>query len=346
MSAFRNFFWFCSGASRPLLKRCPTEASKYAGIGATIFFTGLLAALSAGYALYTIFDSVWAAIGFGFVWGAMIFNLDRFIVSSIKKRNKFWLEFKVAVPRILLAILLAIVISKPLELKMFEKEITRKLDEKKSEEAIKAKKQINLGFPEITEVENKITTLKKEIAGKEKFRDQKQQEYDFERFGKKTPGTTGIVGIGTNAKKKEVQLNEATADLKQTTERNRLKIDLYEKEIARLIALREEEFKKQKPNIDRYDGLAARIDALARLSEESAAIWFANMFLMFLFIALETAPIFVKLISSRGPYDDLLETHEHEYENNRIEKISIRNHHTNEKLEALRRPKDSPNTEF
>jgi hypothetical protein len=340
MSAFRNFFWFCSGASIALLKRCPTEASKFAGIGATIFFTGLLAALSAGYALFTIFDSVWAAVGFGFVWGAMIFNLDRFIVSSIKKRNNFWLEFKVAVPRILLAILLAIVISKPLELKMFEKEIMRKIDEKKSEEAIKAKKQINQGFPEITEVENKIAVLKNEIKEKEKFRDQKQQEYDFERFGKKTPGTTGIVGIGTNAKKKEIQLNEATDDLKQTTERNRVKIDFYEKEIARLIALREEEFKKQKPNIDKYDGLAARIDALSVLSEESSAINFANLFIMFLFIALETSPIFVKLISARGPYDDLLETHEHQYENNRIEKISERNHRTSQKLEALRGSRD------
>jgi hypothetical protein len=29
-----------------------------------------------------------------------------------------------------------------------------------------------------------------------------------------------------------------------------------------------------------------------------------------LFIAIETAPIFVKLISARGPYDELLELHE------------------------------------
>ncbi|MCD6068501.1 MAG: hypothetical protein K0S33_3327 [Bacteroidetes bacterium] len=335
MSAFRNFFWFCSGASRTLLKRCPTEASKYAGIGATIFFTGLLAALSAGYALYTIFDSLWAAIGFGFVWGAMIFNLDRFIVASIKKRNKLWLEVKVATPRILLAILLAVVISKPLELKMFEKEINRKIDQKKSEEAIKAKKLINQGFPEITEVENKIAVLKKETGEKETFRNQKQQEYDFERFGKKTAGTTGIPGIGTNAKKKEIQLNEATEDLKKTTERNRIKIDQYEKEIGQLTIKREEEFKKQKPTIDAYDGLAARIDALWALSSESNAINLANIFLMFLFIALETAPIFVKLISSRGPYDDLLETHEQGFENFKIERMSERNHKTNERIKSM-----------
>jgi hypothetical protein len=31
------------------------------------------------------------------------------------------------------------------------------------------------------------------------------------------------------------------------------------------------------------------------------------VFIILLFIAIETAPIFVKLISPRGPYDDLLE---------------------------------------
>ena len=31
--------------------------------------------------------------------------------------------------------------------------------------------------------------------------------------------------------------------------------------------------------------------------------------IILLFIAIETSPIFVKLISSKGPYDDLLEKH-------------------------------------
>ena len=53
-----SFFWMCSGSDMALLEKCPTETSKYTGIGATIFFTGLFAALSGGYALYTIFDNI------------------------------------------------------------------------------------------------------------------------------------------------------------------------------------------------------------------------------------------------------------------------------------------------
>jgi len=335
MNNLRNFFWFCSGANQNLLKRCPTESSKYVGIGATVFFTGVLAAISAGYALYTVFESFWGSFFFGLVWGGMIFNLDRFIVCSMKKRGNFWQEFKVAVPRLFLAILLALVISKPLELKIFEKEINRKIDSKKSEETIKAKTAINNGFPEITELEKKISVLKNEIISKETYRNQKQQEYDFERFGKKTAGTTGIPGIGTNAQKKEVQLNEAETDLKQTVSRNQPKIDQHEIDIKQLYLSRDNEFSNQKPNIDKYDGLAARIDALGVLSSESNAMNLANIFLILLFIAIETSPIFVKLISAKGPFDDLLEKHEHSIENFKIEQMSKLNQKTNERLEIV-----------
>lgn len=335
MNNLKNFFWFCSGANQNLLKRCPTESSKYVGIGATVFFTGVLAAISAGYALYTVFESFWGSFFFGLVWGGMIFNLDRFIVCSMKKRGDFWQEFKVAIPRLFLAVLLALVISKPLELKIFEKEINRKIDSKKSEETIKAKTAINNGFPEITELEKKIGALKSEIVNKETYRNQKQQEYDFERFGKKTAGTTGIPGIGTNALKKEIQLNEAETDLKQTVIRKQPKIDQYEVDIKQLYLSRDNEFSNQKPNIDKYDGLAARIDALGVLSSESSAMNFANIFLILLFIAIETSPIFVKLISAKGPFDDLLEKHEHSIENFKIEQMSKLNQKTNERLEIV-----------
>lgn len=334
MKQFRKFFIFCSGAAPGLIGRCATETSKYTGIGATVLFTGVFAALSAGYALFTVFDSGWIACGFALVWGAMIFNLDRFIVSSMRKRRNAWKELGVAAPRIVMAVILAMVISKPLELKIFEKEINRKLDEKRTVEAVKAKEAISQSFPEMKELENKITVLKNETKAKEAFRDKLQREYDAERFGKKTSGTTGIAGIGTNAKKKEVQLDEAQKELVQLSAHNQARIDTYEKEIARLSAAREAAFLKQKPAIDHYDGLAARIDALSVLTAESNAMSLANIFLILLFIAIETAPVFVKLISQRGPYDEILEAHEHEFVNYRKEKIAKSDHRTAERLSS------------
>ena len=123
MKRIKHFFWLCSGANRPLLEKCPTEGSKYVGIGATIFFTGIFAALAGAYALYTVFGNYYVAVIFGLVWGLMIFNLDRYIVSSMRKEGNPAKEFYTALPRIVLALLISLVIAKPLEMKIFEKEI-------------------------------------------------------------------------------------------------------------------------------------------------------------------------------------------------------------------------------
>ncbi|MFL0684081.1 uncharacterized protein DUF4407 [Algoriphagus aquaeductus] len=310
MNSITRFFWFCSGANFAILKRIPTESNKYVGIGATVFFTGVLAALAAGYALFTVFQALLPAIFFGLLWGMMIFNLDRFIVSSMRKKENAWAEWKLAIPRLVLAVLLALVISKPLELKMFEREINRKLDEKKTEFIAQSKANLAKGFPEIQELEAKIDTLKSEVSQAEAFRDQLQKEYDAERFGEKTSGTSGIVGLGTNAKKKEQQLDAAQLALDDLRKRNQVRIDTLEAQIREFMALRQAEFEKQQPGIEGFDGLAARMDALSALTKESSAMALANVFIMLLFIAIETAPIFVKLISSRGPYDELLELHE------------------------------------
>ncbi len=310
MQQLTLFFWFCSGANLSLLKRSPTESNKYVGIGATVFFTGVLAALAAGYALYTVFLSVWPALFFGLLWGLMIFNLDRFIVSSMRKKESSWGEWKLAVPRLLLAVLLALVISKPLELRMFEREINRKLDEKKTAFIAESKANLAKGFPEIRELEIRVDSLKGEVRAAENYRDQVQREYDAERFGEKTSGTSGIVGLGTNAKKKEQQLDAAQASLDDLRKRNQTRVDSLESQMRAFIALRQAEFEKQQPGIEGFDGLAARMEALDVLTEESSAMAMANIFIMLLFVAIETAPIFVKLISPRGPYDELLELHE------------------------------------
>ena len=92
---FLKFLWNCAGADVELLdKHClPSDHPKYAGLGSLVLATGVLAALSSGYAFYTIFslkgDAIVSTIFAGTItgsilgrllWGLMIFNLDRFII--------------------------------------------------------------------------------------------------------------------------------------------------------------------------------------------------------------------------------------------------------------------------
>ncbi|HMT53734.1 MAG TPA: DUF4407 domain-containing protein, partial [Saprospiraceae bacterium] len=127
MNSVSSFFIFCSGAVNSVLKRCPTDYIKYQGIGATILFTGIFSALSAGYALYTVFESYVVSTIFAIIWGMMIFNLDRYIVSGMRKKSNFLKELAMAAPRIILAVFIGIVIATPLELKLFESEINAEI---------------------------------------------------------------------------------------------------------------------------------------------------------------------------------------------------------------------------
>ena len=59
----KRFFIICSGADTTILENCSSgEQNKYAGIGATVFFTAVMAFIAAGYALYTVFDNLFTAL--------------------------------------------------------------------------------------------------------------------------------------------------------------------------------------------------------------------------------------------------------------------------------------------
>ena len=105
---------------------------------------------------------MYPAIAFGIIWGLVIFNLDRFIVSTLRKDELFWNEFKLVLPRLVLAVILAIVISKPLELKIFEKEIAQKVEEQQREFAINAQRKTEQQFnPVMDSLRGEIDLYKK-----------------------------------------------------------------------------------------------------------------------------------------------------------------------------------------
>src|SRR5690606_39276852 len=107
MKQINNFFWFCSGVHQETLEKYPAEHNKYVGIGATIFFTALFAALSGGYAMYFVFSGNNAAglfaVFFGLIWGLAIVNMYRYIVGSINKHGPFNQQILPGSPRILMA---------------------------------------------------------------------------------------------------------------------------------------------------------------------------------------------------------------------------------------------------
>lgn len=299
----QNFFILCSGADASILKDCSKgEQNKYAGIGATVFFTAVMAFIASSYALYTVFDNIYASIFFGLIWGLLIFNLDRFIVSTIKKSDSFRSEFLQATPRIILAIIIAVVISKPLEMKIFEKEINQVLLEQKNELTLANKDQIALQYnPAIAALNQDIINLKGEITAKEAETNALYDTYISEAEG--TAGTK-LLGKGPVYKEKREKHDSALAELQALKETNAQKITGIETQITGLNSEYKKVVNDSQPIIDGFDGLMARINALGELP------WFPSFFIFLLFLAIETSPIIAKLLAPKGEYDYKLEDEE------------------------------------
>jgi predicted DNA-binding protein (UPF0251 family) len=336
MEKLKEFFWLCSGAHIAFLKKCESEASKYVGIGATIFFTGIFAALAAAYALYTVFDNVWIASGLGIVWGLMIFNLDRYIVSSMRKEGNVKRELLTALPRIILAVIISLVIAKPLELKIFEKEIQPELVIMEQQTYALQEKEVKLRFQsDGDKLSQEIAALKREISEKTITRN------DLERQAREEADGTGGSkkrNAGPIYQLKRADADRANTELEQLILKNdRLIQDKSAKRAAIDSTTTNEITSLAKEKID---GPAKRMEALSRLTEQSMAIAWANWFIMLLFIAVETAPVFVKLISPRGPYDHLLKIEEHQFEGKRIEELAKIN------ADIKNRAKDLPSQEL
>lgn len=299
----QRFFILCSGADSELLDSCSKgEQNKYAGIGATVFFTAVMAFIASSYALFTVFDTIYAAVFFGAIWGLLIFNLDRFIVSTIKKRDSFKSELLQAAPRIVLAIIIAIVISKPLEMKIFEKEINQVLLEQKNEMTLANKEQLALQYtPKVDELKQNISALKAEVLTKEAETNALYDTYISEAEG--TAGTK-LLGKGPVYEEKRQKHDAALAELQALKTSTAEKISALELQITNLDKEYASVVSNSQPIIDGFDGLMARITALDALP------WMPSLFIFLLFLAIETSPIIAKLLAPKGEYDIKLEEEE------------------------------------
>jgi hypothetical protein len=315
MNSISRFFWFCAGVHLNTLTKHPTEQNKYFGIGATIFFTGLFATLSGGYAMYFVFkgsDFAWVfALLFGLIWGLAIFNMDRYIVASIDKNATTSKQFWQATPRILLAIMIGIVISRPLELKIFDKEIKERLKVSYLNNQRSKIDTLNKAFGNKYSLEiGKLNDAKTQRDSLAKTIKTDEKKLNFEIFGNKTTETSGIQGYGTFAKRKEAALQQRQQNL-DTLNSDVRKMEQFVAGRKQFDGLMTEKLytTKQLDSLSNIAGFADRNWALGQLSynangTQDLNTWLAITFIGLLFVFFECLPVFVKLMSTRGPYDN------------------------------------------
>lgn len=297
-----EFLWSCAGVDKPLLRMSSQDYAKKAGMGGTILFTAIMAMLSGGYAIYTVFHEsdaanyAWViAIIFGLLWGALIFNLDRYMVNSMYTDGKASIskkEFFSGLPRIIIAILLGIVISTPVELLIFSGKINENIQSHVNTSRIAEVEKVD--FSRIDkEIEQNDHDLEKAKAKADKSKAAYDYEVNHGDGGRRA-------GAGPNARAKLASY-----------QRDSIEVAKYESRRDELSAKKETKVKeandlgKQTAELDR--GLATRISALLQVTAPGSDLFVARLLIMLLFIALEIMPVLNKMMMSSGKYDDWLD---------------------------------------
>lgn len=301
-SSGNNFLWWCAGAHQKLLKQFPSEQTKYAGLGGVLLATFILAALSSGYAVYSVFGNwIWTVL-FAIIWGLIIFNFDRFLVSTMRKygvskSKQLWM----AVPRIALAILIGITIARPLELKIFEKEIAVKMQEnfhykvQRNDSLLQLENKMLMQAAETS----KLLATQRKLSIEDTLRNM-QTAYVQEADG---TGGSGLRGIEKLTRLKMDAYRQAL--VQYTPELNSLEASIKTQDS--IIADARTGLEKNRKD---YAGIALanmgfleKNKALSDLSDEESSVWWTSLLLSLMIILIEVGPILSKLIMPVGPYD-------------------------------------------
>lgn len=305
-----RLLWRAAGADAHILEQATySDQIKYFCLGGIVTATGVMAGLAGGYAFYTIFEPRGSAleyidypivtllsIAFGIAWGLIIYNIDRFIVSSSGKGDGTEAitrqEMINALPRILMGTIIAITISKPLEIRMFKTEIDVELHQAQLEKQSEYMERIDSIYADRINAEtSKIEKWEDEIEQKTVRAQELENQYIEE---------ARIITVGPRALAVKVQADKAKEEEVYLKRK-------YEPFIKESIQKLKQVEKEKQSAIQSGENISSGLDGLLeriKLAHKIAGSAITT-FITLLFLAIELAPIFFKLMMIKSPYDYL-----------------------------------------
>jgi hypothetical protein len=327
-----RFLWFCAGADEGVLARCPaSDWVKFQSIGGIVLATSVLAFVSASYAFYTVFSPKTATAleatvhpgtalvssVAGALWALVIFNIDRFIVSSTGKgdgtEKVTFDELMQSLPRLIMAAIIGVCISAPLEIRILKPEIDAQLEleqnkylgelNQHAEGLVQARREELLAKLDKNQAMLEERSQYFERRRLEILEQRKQLELEAE--GKTGSGVAGRGPAWQDKKDTLDKLEEELARDRSTyAEKEKLLAADIESFKASMAALASELEAQKQSNLRQsrhLDGLMKRI----HISHEIGGM--VPWAILLLLLAVETGPIFFKMMLVKSTYDYMLE---------------------------------------
>ncbi len=331
-SWWTRLLWFCAGADTQLLRRCPgSDWIKFQGIGGVVLATTVLAFASGSYAFYTVFSpkdttalssqidpgTIPIAAAAGLIWALVIFNIDRFIVSSTGKgdgTDQITLrELLQSLPRLIMAAIIGVCISAPLEIRILQPEIDAQLELEQNEYLQKlnrnAEQRIQNRKDELgVKISKAQEHLEKRSAYFEKRRleiKEQRRLLELEAEGRTANAIPGRGPAWRDKKetldKMEGELSEALAADTETNAPLKADIGLWKQELEDLANELKRAQESNARQARHLDGLMKRI----HISHEIGGV--VPWAILLMLLAIETGPIFFKMMLTKSAYDYMKE---------------------------------------
>ncbi|GEB47082.1 hypothetical protein MTE01_30270 [Microbacterium testaceum] len=232
------------GADNDVLDEVPEEVPRFVQMFLVLAGTALVSSLSMMFALLTgVRVSLWLAVPLAIVWGLIIFNLDRFLTSTMRSTKNFFRLLGLAMPRVIMAALIGIVVAEPLVLQVFQNDIVREVNSTNVTQALTdqdavtsgpEKQALDAASAQVSALENQAATgivtgtsstsaesaaaqqsvdqLTQQLAAQQTVIDQARAVYQCELTGQgagTVPGCTGVAGNGASSDAAQAQLAQA-----------------------------------------------------------------------------------------------------------------------------------------
>nr|WP_236779130.1 DUF4407 domain-containing protein [Agromyces seonyuensis] len=327
------------GARRDVISDAPGDRPRFIALALVLLSTAVLSGASAVFALVMAVQlPLLVSIVVGIVWGIVILNLDRMLVVGMPRQDSKWANILLALPRLALALVIGVVISTPLVLQIFAREIAVETSAMVQEEKAAFEEELAADprYAGIPDLEAKIAAEEAAVAAggaidlsqdpnyvaAQAATAAAQAAYDEANrvWLAELDGTegTGIVGDGPITQSKKLDRDgklaaletakQAEADAKASAEASlgatasanaaaaAASLPTDQAELARLTEARAAEEAAFESAADGSTGLLARLEALVRIGDVNALLWWAHLSIALLFICIELMPVLMKTL--------------------------------------------------
>jgi hypothetical protein len=335
------------GVREDILDWAPEERPHYTGFGVIVLNTGCLATL----AMFTALSKIVAAplpalIPVALLWGWIILSIDRWLIASTHGVHVGGRLLLIFLPRLVLAILLALSIAEPLTLRIFQPALDRQVRGSQAAELVNYESKLKscnpaTGVPDSSPrckdyglpIADPSGGAENELAGAQAQQAKIQGEVNAiegqasalrtkaqnECAGRGGTGLSGQDGVGWRCKRDwaavtAYQNASGLADkqhllrsLNQTISTLIVKAgSAQQKSASEVNNAIKAAVAAKKQTQSGEIGLIDEWEALEKLSAQSSFVNFAHWLLWLLLIALDCLPITAKMMSRSTSYDRML----------------------------------------